>query len=441
MRAFLTLGAGLVMSLAAPPIATADQPASSSVALNSAFCSQDDATVAKFHVSDRITLTEYERVDPNPNDRLPAAGAFPNYRLRAEVSGDFTVGDDGIISIPILGRFQAAGKSAEELRDAVSRAFDTTLGHVGIITISVAERQPIYVDGLVKNPGAFRYTSGLTALHAVSLAGGYQDIKLESHQFLLQTMQELENGEQAKKTLERSLARETVLRAELESTRPAAPPQALIDVAGETRARALLEEQLRERETVIQTENVEVQRESRRLEEAKQALDVRSSQIEMADDAVQHRESRLRNLEAMLQRGSLSSPYYESAQAEYLDTVSRKKEIEAAILQTRTQMGDAQSNLAKIKLDARLALQRELSSLALQIAQLTIVYRTHLASLNVMDADPNISPEALHVDYEIVRRLGAGVASYRVPGSCLLQPGDLVRVHTGEKSPSQVVAQ
>ena len=291
MKNWLKIAAGFAAA-AAFPIHSApagDQRASPDTAV----CSIEDASVARFRAGDRITLTQYERIEPNPNDRLPvAATAYPSYRLRAEVSGDFSVAEDGTISIPILGQFDAAGKSVQELRDAIGRSFGSTLGHVGIITIAIAEHQPVYVDGAIKNPGAYKYTPGLTALHAVSLAGGYEDIKLESHAILLQTMQEANTGEQAKQTLERLLARDAVLRADLES-KPVSAPQALLDLVGETRANALIAAQASERKTLDETNAVQQEQQARLMDSAQQALDVRQSQVRFMDTALAERGARI----------------------------------------------------------------------------------------------------------------------------------------------------
>jgi polysaccharide biosynthesis/export protein ExoF len=402
---------------------------------DSAFCSQDDAHAGRFRSGDRITLTEYERIDPDQNERLPAAKTpFPSYRLRAEVSGDFDIAEDGTISVPILGQFQAAGKSVQELTDAIGHAFGSTLGHVGIITIAIAEHQPIYVDGVVKNPGAYKYTPGLTALHAVSLAGGYQDIKLESHSILLQTMQEADTGEQAKETLERLLARDAVLRAELASS-PVATPQALLDLAGETRARALIAAQLSERKTVIETNAAQEEQQAQLIESAKQALELRTSQIQMVNSAIDDRDARMKTLRAMMSKGLIGEPVYQEAQAQYLDTLSRKQDVAVGIEQSQQQVSNAQSILTKLKLDARFALQHEISELELQIASQSIVYRSHMVTVGIINADPNATPGASPLNYDVVRREGGRAVTYRVKPSCLLQPGDLVRVYLGNGNP------
>jgi polysaccharide biosynthesis/export protein ExoF len=437
MKTWFTIAACLTAAAAAAPVQCAlGQDAAPSIAApDGAICSMDDGGVARFRAGDRITLTEYERIDPDQLDRMPAKNAYPSYRLRAEVSGDFEIAEDGTISVPILGQFKAAGKSVEELRSAIGAAFEATLGHVGVITIAIAEHQPIYVDGLVKSPGAYKYTPGLTAQHAVSLAGGYEDIKLESHQVLFQTMQEAGTGEQAKQTLERLLARDAVLRAELAAV-PASTPATLIDLSGENRARELVAAQIAERETVLASNAAQQQQQTQIMDSAKQTLNVRKSQVETIDAAIERRRQRVKNLEALTSSGRLSEAVFEIAQAEYLDSLLKKQEVAVGIQQAQMQISDAQANLTRLKLDARFALQHEISDLELQIAQQGIVYRSHLATVSLIDANPN-TPGAAPLTYNLVRRTGGRVAIYRVYGSCLLQPGDLVRVFAGEGGASE----
>src|SRR5208337_1119185 len=76
-----------------------------------------------------------------------------------------------------------------------------------------------------------------------------------------------------------------------------------------------------------------------------------------------------------------------------------------------------------------LALQHEISDLELQIAQQSVVYRSHVAAVSIIDSDPNSSPGALPLAYDVVRRVGGQAETYHVKPSCLLQPGDLVRVY------------
>jgi protein involved in polysaccharide export with SLBB domain len=395
---------------------------------NAGICAADDVLASRLRSGDRITVTMYERVDPADNDRAPARSAFPNYRLRAEVSGDFIVGEDGVISIPILGQIPAAGKTADELRDAIARPFSSLLGHVGIVTIAIAERQPIYVDGVVKNPGAYKYTPGLTVFHALSLAGGFEEIKLESHQVLVTTAQEAVTGEQARETLMRLLAREAVLRAELEAT-PVSIPRELIDLAGASEAEALVAAQVSERKTVVKTNEILRQQQAQLVEAHNQALEARVSEMKLIDASIDARDQRLKGLATMASKGIIADALIEGVKAEYLDTLARKQDLSAAKELSQTQLAEAQSTIEKLKLDERFALQHELGDVKLQIAQQSAAYRSHLAVAAIVNKDPNLSGGGTPMAFDLVRRIGDHVATVTVDGSCLLQPGDLIRVH------------
>jgi hypothetical protein len=248
-------------------------------------------------------------------------------------------------------------------------------------------------------------------------------------------MQEAGTGEQAKQTLERLLARDAVLRAELAAV-PASTPATLIDLSGENRARELVAAQIAERETVLASNAAQQQQQTQIMDSAKQTLNVRKSQVETIDAAIERRRQRVKNLEALTSSGRLSEAVFEIAQAEYLDSLLKKQEVAVGIQQAQMQISDAQANLTRLKLDARFALQHEISDLELQIAQQGIVYRSHLATVSLIDANPN-TPGAAPLTYNLVRRTGGRVAIYRVYGSCLLQPGDLVRVFAGEGGASE----
>ena len=71
---------------------------------------------------------------------------------RPELSGDYTVSDDGTITVPLLGSVKVAGLTSGEIQKALSESFGDILGRNGLVNILSVERSPIYVLGPVKNP-------------------------------------------------------------------------------------------------------------------------------------------------------------------------------------------------------------------------------------------------------------------------------------------------
>jgi exopolysaccharide production protein ExoF len=91
-----------------------------------------------------------------------------------ELSGDYTVSGSGSISIAPIGELRAAGSTAIELSKAISdRLVKAGFSSKPGTTVDVVQSRPIYVMGDVQKPGEYAYRHGLTALQAISLAGGW----------------------------------------------------------------------------------------------------------------------------------------------------------------------------------------------------------------------------------------------------------------------------
>src|SRR5262245_35354599 len=65
---------------------------------------------------------------------------------RADLSGEFRVLPGGVVSLPFLGNVSAAGKTVEEVRDAVvQRLRDDAALLDPRVSVEIAEMQPILV--------------------------------------------------------------------------------------------------------------------------------------------------------------------------------------------------------------------------------------------------------------------------------------------------------
>jgi exopolysaccharide production protein ExoF len=91
-----------------------------------------------------------------------------------ELSGDYTVSANGSISIPPIGELHAAGSTVIELSRTISdRLVKAGLSSKPGATVDILQSRPIYLMGDVQKPGEYPYRHGLTALQAISLAGGW----------------------------------------------------------------------------------------------------------------------------------------------------------------------------------------------------------------------------------------------------------------------------
>lgn len=112
-------------------------------------------------VGDKIDISVYD------NDELKAGAQ---------------IGLSGKFMFPLVGDVQAAGLSIFQLRDKIRDGLKKYIIDPQVtVSVSSSQSQKVIVLGEVKNPGFFQADSGITALEAVSRAGGISvDGKMDS---------------------------------------------------------------------------------------------------------------------------------------------------------------------------------------------------------------------------------------------------------------------
>lgn len=114
-----------------------------------------------------------------------AAGSVAAYRLgsgdkisvsvfgEADLSGEFLVGDNGRVDLPLIGAVQARGQSVTQFQNAVVKRYSGGYLKDPKISVSVLNYRPFFIQGEVGKGGEYPYKAGLTIQDAVAIAGGY----------------------------------------------------------------------------------------------------------------------------------------------------------------------------------------------------------------------------------------------------------------------------
>ena len=89
------------------------------------------------------------------------------------LTGEFLVGGNGKISLPLIGETRAAGLTISEFQDEISDALRQGYITQPRVSAEVLNYRPFYILGEVKNPGTYPFTNELTVLNAVATAGGF----------------------------------------------------------------------------------------------------------------------------------------------------------------------------------------------------------------------------------------------------------------------------
>lgn len=93
----------------------------------------------------------------------------------ADITGNYRVGDDGDVAIPLVGSVSVRGQSTRSAAARVATALAKGYMRNPDVAIEVAEYRPFFVNGAVQNSGQFAYAPSLTARAAISMAGGFID--------------------------------------------------------------------------------------------------------------------------------------------------------------------------------------------------------------------------------------------------------------------------
>jgi len=125
---------------------------------------------------------------PGNSDQPSAAVADPNYVLGPEdvitidvfnlpelQKMEVRVANDGLVALPLIGRLQAAGLTAEQFRQELAEKWGENYLQDPQVTVFVKEfkAKPVSVIGAVEKPGLYPLTGQRTLIEMLSMAGGF----------------------------------------------------------------------------------------------------------------------------------------------------------------------------------------------------------------------------------------------------------------------------
>lgn len=116
-------------------------------------------------------------------------------------SQDKPIKDDGTITLPDVGRVQAAGKTVGELEDAIHDLYVPKVYTHLNVTVKASSDRAFYISGEVRSPGRLLYTGDITVSKAITSAGDLTDFADRSNVVLIRV-----NGDRFELNLNRILA-------------------------------------------------------------------------------------------------------------------------------------------------------------------------------------------------------------------------------------------
>jgi len=103
-----------------------------------------------------------------------------------DLDTEIEVDQDGYVSLPLLGKVKAAGLTAGGLEEELTRLWGGDYLKDPYVRVSIRKKQ-FFVLGEVNEPGAYEMVGNITALKAISMAGGFTAYAAKGTIYILRT--------------------------------------------------------------------------------------------------------------------------------------------------------------------------------------------------------------------------------------------------------------
>lgn len=378
-----------------------------------------DAQAYKLGVQDklRVRVVEWQTID----------GVFREWTA---VSGDYTVGASGKLSIPFVGEAEAAGKTTVEVAALIS---DTLQKKFGLAdkpeaSVEMAEYRPIFISGDVRTPGQYPFSPNLNVVKAVSVAGGTRDSTgLRTERDYIQAKGNYET------TFEERL-RLIVRAARLDAE---ATGKDVIAVPTQIEALPATKRIVAEETAILSTRQRKVALQLQALSELKTLLENEIVSLEKKAVSQQRQmdlaKQELKSVDTLADKGLVSNTRLFSSERMLAEIEGRNLDLETSILRARQDISKTLQDEINVRntLEAEIAAQRQEVEASVQAATMKLDTYRALMSEAVQAGEAGADAESgPTIAYSIIRET-AGVPKEidAVEGTAVL-PGDVVKIRT-----------
>jgi protein involved in polysaccharide export with SLBB domain len=381
-------------------------------------------------IGDKLKISFFETIDVAPakqggREAIEPQGTLRTFYQRMDLSGEYTVDQDGIVSLPLLGRFRVEGRAVEDVRTNNTASFTSVIGRNANIDIKLIDRSPVYVVGPVKNPGSYKYVPGMIVLHAVALAGGIEQ-RAEGLSGMIEGVREMERLRSMTVQVDHLLARRARLEAERDGATTLPVPSHLTKIASERIALAFLATE----GTILRAEQAKRQQQSKeiafRITAARNELAALKQKLEQVDAQRAMRIERLNDLQKLKDNGWATSNNVVILRTELLDIEAHRQDALVAIVQAEARLTQAEGAGARLSSETTATLENAIALIDKEIAATQEAMTSARTLASILYRPGGRTLEA--ASYEIVRQSKEGSRTFSATETTALRPGDVLKI-------------
>ena len=350
----------------------------------------------------------------------------------AALTGEFVVGADGTISLPLVGELKAQGISTASLAAEIGTALQAKVGLSAKpdASVQIVKYRPFYVLGAVQRPGRYEFQPGLTVLQAVSTAEGLvRAIGSDLATFQRQAIEG--RGDMRVLEAERHalLARQARLAAEVSGTPAVSYPTELTHQGSDP----LIAQAIREENMLFTAERDALQTQLTAIEESKAVLRSELTSLAAKDASLNHQldltRKDLAQVSDLVSKGIAVMPRQLAAEQSVASFESSKLDVEIAVSKARQDLAQADRDNIALRAKFRTTAVSEASDIRAKLDANAQRMSTAAGLVGQAEASapgltqPGSEPTPAYV---IIRALDG--TSEQANESDPVGPGDVVRV-------------
>jgi exopolysaccharide production protein ExoF len=350
----------------------------------------------------------------------------------ATISGDYTVGPSGAVSIPFIGDMPASGKTTDEIAEAIGIGLQKQFGlrDRPSASVELSQFRPIYLTGEVQNPGQFPFVPNLTVLKAVSLGGGLRRADA-GQRFARDYINAKGDAVVLMAERGRLLMRKARLLAELAS-------KDQIDVPPELQKLPQSADLLASEEALMKTRSQRLKTQLQALADLKVLLQSEVEALAKKTDTLSHQLDLAKadrdKVESLAERGLELASRRISAEQRASDVETNLLDTDTASLNAKQSISKADQDENTLRNDWQNSLAQDLQDTDTQLETLQLKLSTSQAlmqeavaqSADASNLDP--SGQSVNIAYTIVRDENGQTKEIPAQENTQVLPGDLIKV-------------
>jgi protein involved in polysaccharide export with SLBB domain len=351
--------------------------------------------------------------------------------------GEFTVGPDGSVTLPLVGAVRASGRAPDAVGREIGERLQEATGllRAPSASVEIARHRPFYVVGAVEAPGGYAYAPGLRVLQAVSLAGGLRRGYDALDRFEREAISSRGELRVIALELDQLAARRARLAAELEDAEEIAFPDRLVERA---ETDPTVRDLLREEELIHVSRRESLEQEIAASEQLESMLEQQIAQLEeqaaLKEAQIASIVEEVERVRDLVERGLGTASRLSELERRLADYEADRGDITRSIIGAQVDVNQARRDAIKLRADRRRQVAREIRETQGEMATLRERFGTARRLLRESEVIAPAKQAAaerratLEPIFSIVRTVDGETREVAADELAPVRPGDTVRV-------------